>query len=125
MVGTNGARLLRLTARYADAWNTTWITDVAELVPLLGALDAACAEVGRDPKTLERSACVHLDMPDRVGRFPYGDFVPPPARTASENAEALRAYARAGLSHVMVWLDPCTPAGVAAFRQTLGELDGS
>jgi alkanesulfonate monooxygenase SsuD/methylene tetrahydromethanopterin reductase-like flavin-dependent oxidoreductase (luciferase family) len=124
IVGTNGERLLRLTAKYADGWNTTWIADPAELLPLLAAVDAACAEVGRDPLTLERSACVYLDLPDRVGRFPTRPaFVPPPARSAAENAEALRDYARAGLSHVMLWLDPNTPAAVSAFGDVIEILD--
>jgi alkanesulfonate monooxygenase SsuD/methylene tetrahydromethanopterin reductase-like flavin-dependent oxidoreductase (luciferase family) len=130
VVGTNGERLLRLTAKYADGWNTTWIASPGELTPLLAAVDRACAEVGRDPKTLERSACVYLDMPDRCGRF--GDsrpafvpqaFVPPPARDAEGNAAALRAYAAMGIAHVMLWLDPSTPAGVTAFGDTLAILD--
>jgi alkanesulfonate monooxygenase SsuD/methylene tetrahydromethanopterin reductase-like flavin-dependent oxidoreductase (luciferase family) len=119
MVGTNGERLLRLTARYADAWNTTWIASPTELMPLLQAVDAACAEAGRDPSTLERSACIYLDMPGRIGRFPRPEFVPPPVRTVAENADELRTYAELGLSHVMVWLDPCTPESVAAFGESL------
>jgi alkanesulfonate monooxygenase SsuD/methylene tetrahydromethanopterin reductase-like flavin-dependent oxidoreductase (luciferase family) len=136
MIGTQGERMLRLTAKYADAWNTTWIASVEELGPLIAAVDAACAEVGRDPASLERSACVYLDMPERIGRFPRNstggtgwssnpEFVPPPARTPAENAEALRDYARAGLSHVMLWLDPSTPAGVTAFGEVLHLLDSA
>ena len=123
MFGTNGERLLKLAAKYGDSWNTTWIASPEELVPLMAAVDAACAAVGRDPATLERSACVYLDMPDRVGRFPRPEFVPPPARSAEENAEALREYARAGLSHVMLWLDPSTPEGVTQFGRVLELLD--
>lgn len=125
IVGTNGPRLLRLTAKYADGWNTTWISSVDELTPLMAAVDQACAEAGRDPATLERSACVYLDMPNRVGRYTRRDveFIPPPARTHEENAQALRDYAAAGLSHVMVWLDPNTPAGVTEFGKVLEILD--
>ena len=123
MFGTNGERLLKLAATYGDSWNTTWIASPEELIPLMAAVDAACASVGRDPATLERSACVYLDMPDRVGRFPRPSFVPPPARSAAENAEALREYARAGLSHVMLWLDPNTPEGVTEFGRVLEVLD--
>lgn len=125
MIGTQGERMLRLTARYADAWNTTWIASLEELAPLMAAVDAACADVGRDPATLERSACVYLDMPQRtgLGRFRKPGFVPPPARSAAENAEVLRDFARAGLSHVMLWLDPYTPDGVTAFGEVLQLLD--
>jgi alkanesulfonate monooxygenase SsuD/methylene tetrahydromethanopterin reductase-like flavin-dependent oxidoreductase (luciferase family) len=123
IVGTNGERLLRLTARHADGWNTTWIADPGELDPLMAAVDAACQEVGRDPATLKRSACIFLDMEDRVGRFPREMYPTPPARTAEENAGALRAYATKGLAHVMVWPDPCTPASVLEFGNALELLD--
>jgi alkanesulfonate monooxygenase SsuD/methylene tetrahydromethanopterin reductase-like flavin-dependent oxidoreductase (luciferase family) len=125
LVGTNGERLLRTAARYADGWNTTWIADPSELIPLRAAVDAACAEVGRDPATLGRSACVYLDLPNPIGRFGghRPEFVPPPAREAAGNADALRAYAAAGLDHVMLWLDPATPEAVRAFGETLAILD--
>lgn len=129
LVGTNGERLLRLTAKYADGWNTTWIASPDELTPLIAAVDRACAEVGRDRSSLERSACVYLDLADRTGRFGghvprhAGAFVPPPARDAAGNAAALREYAALGLSHVMLWLDPSTPEGVTAFGETLALLD--
>jgi alkanesulfonate monooxygenase SsuD/methylene tetrahydromethanopterin reductase-like flavin-dependent oxidoreductase (luciferase family) len=123
MFGTNGERLLKLAAKYGDSWNTTWIASPEELTPLMAAVDAACESVGRNPATLERTACVYLDMEDRVGRFPNPKFVAPPARNAAENAQALREYADAGLSHVMLWLDPNTPAGVTEFGKALEILD--
>lgn len=127
MIGTNGERLLKVAAKYADSWNTTWIADPAELDPLRVAVDAACNAVGRDPKTLERTACIYLDMLDRQGRFVGHNpsFEPPPARDAAGNAEALRVYADAGLSHVMIWLDPATPEAVTRFGETLAILDRS
>lgn len=124
LVGTNGDRLLKLTARFADGWNTTWIHDVSEVPPLRAKVDAACAAVGRDPATLSRSACVFLDLPGRIGRtVPGNDFVPPPPRDAEGNAEALLTYAAEGLDHVMLWLDPSTPEAVTAFGETLSVLD--
>ena len=123
VVGTNGERLLKLTAKYADGWNTTWLVDPDELDPLKELVDAACDAVGRDPLTLDRSACIYLDMPDHVGRFPRLGFVPPPARSHEGNAEMLHKWAEKGLNHVMIWLDPNTPAGVTEFAKTLEILD--
>jgi alkanesulfonate monooxygenase SsuD/methylene tetrahydromethanopterin reductase-like flavin-dependent oxidoreductase (luciferase family) len=123
VVGTNGERLLKLAAKWADGWNTTWIADPAELDPLLTAVDAACEQVGREPDTFERSACIFLDSLNRAGRFPTAKYPIPPARSASDNADALRAYAAKGIAHVMVWPDPCTPAGVLEFGSVLEELD--
>lgn len=53
LVGASGPRMLRLTATYADEWNTRG--PVAEVTPRLQALDEACREVGRDPRDILRS----------------------------------------------------------------------
>jgi F420-dependent oxidoreductase-like protein len=55
IVGGGGEkRTLRLAARYADACNL--FGDAAELRHKLAVLDRHCAEVGRDPGEVERSA---------------------------------------------------------------------
>lgn len=51
--GTHGPRGLRAAARWADVAN--WNCDLSEFRRLSGVLDAACAEVGRDPATIGRS----------------------------------------------------------------------
>jgi alkanesulfonate monooxygenase SsuD/methylene tetrahydromethanopterin reductase-like flavin-dependent oxidoreductase (luciferase family) len=48
---------------------------------------------------------------------------PPLTGSPAEIAAGLRAYADAGVSHVQVWLEPNTPAGIAAFAPVLEELD--
>ena len=58
MVGTKGHKMLRLTARYADIWNVYWTSTNNSpdgVPPLRERVDEACAEVGRDPATLERT----------------------------------------------------------------------
>jgi hypothetical protein len=42
----------------------------------------------------------------------------------AEIAERLRAYARAGIGHVVVWLDPDTVEGIEAFAPVLYLVDG-
>jgi probable F420-dependent oxidoreductase len=54
MVGTGSPRMLRLTARHADEWNT-WGTP-EEVTRRRGLLLAACEKEGRDPATLRVSA---------------------------------------------------------------------
>jgi F420-dependent oxidoreductase-like protein len=52
-LGAKGPRMLRIVARYADAWNSS---GTAEQVRERNAiLDEACAEVGRDPREVLRS----------------------------------------------------------------------
>ncbi len=48
---------------------------------------------------------------------------PPATGSPEELAELLRGYAREGITHVQVWLDPSTVAGVEAFAPVLDLLD--
>jgi F420-dependent oxidoreductase-like protein len=52
--GTGKPRSVRLAARYADEYNISSSTP-AEVRDILGRLDQACAEIGRDPASLTRS----------------------------------------------------------------------
>ena len=125
IVGTNGDRLLRVAARHADGWNTTWISDPNAVAPLQAAVDRACDEVGRDPGTLSRSACVYLTLPDGRGRFPTRSPEEPEPAEPGRIVETLHRFAAAGIDHVMVWLDPKTPSALEAFGAVLAELDRS
>ena len=54
MVGGGGVKTMRLAAQYADIWN---LPDAAieRFTERMAILDQHCADLGRDPKTLERS----------------------------------------------------------------------
>lgn len=57
MVGAFGPKMLRLAARHADEWNVS-SAGPARYRRLAGEFERACAEVGRDPRTVRRSwAC--------------------------------------------------------------------
>ena len=118
-----GPRMLDLTARYADGWNT-WFSGtgntVEGLLPLLEKVDAACEAAGRDPSTLERSAAVIVEVGPHEPSAMTG---PPLTGSTTEIAAGLHAYADAGVSHVQVWLEPNTPAGIEAFAPVLEELN--
>lgn len=122
MVGTDGPRLLRLAARTADIWNTTWTRSVDEILPRLAALDAACDEVGRPRESIERSACIHLDLPGAKGVWSATGTSTPNPLTKSEAAEHLMTYASAGVGHLMLWLDPCTDEAVHQAGEIVQEL---
>ena len=91
-----GPRMLDLTARYADGWNT-WFSStgntVEGLLPLLEKVDAACEAAGRDPATLERSAAVIVEVGPHEPSAMTG---PPLTGSPAEIAAGLRAYADAG-----------------------------
>jgi alkanesulfonate monooxygenase SsuD/methylene tetrahydromethanopterin reductase-like flavin-dependent oxidoreductase (luciferase family) len=128
MIGASGARVLRLTARFADVWNRDFDKVNPELEPFspedLTAwrprVDAACVKVGRDPATLERTAAVLVDLPIAPGREGWNALTGSPEELAS----GLRNYASAGFSHVQIWLEPSTIAGIEAFAPVLELLDG-
>jgi hypothetical protein len=79
----------------------------------------------RDP--LVRSALVlvlgGLVVAGRRGLGVTAQEATPAALTAEEMVAALRAYARAGLTRVDVWLFPNTLEGLDAFAPVLERLD--
>ena len=84
-------------------------------------------EVGRDPAAIERTVAVLVRMPGGTGRV-MGDTdarmaVPPLEGSAEVLAEGLLAYAREGIGHVQLVLDPITEASVAALAPVLERLD--
>ena len=71
LVGTRSPRMLRITARYADQWNT-WATPEQAAAPR-AALFEACDAVGRDPATIWTSVNALIEFDART---------PPPGRAA-------------------------------------------
>jgi alkanesulfonate monooxygenase SsuD/methylene tetrahydromethanopterin reductase-like flavin-dependent oxidoreductase (luciferase family) len=65
IIGARGRRTLRIVAAYADEWNVTRVT-FEDYAAKRGALEASCAELGRDPRAIARS----LMLPVIVGRTP-------------------------------------------------------
>ena len=129
MIGSIGPRMLRLAMPHADAWNV-WFGDTGNSpdgVPRLRELvDAACREVGRDPAQVERTVAVQVRLPGGHGRI-QGDYAkpgaPPLEGDPDEVAEVLRAYAREGIGHVQLVLDPITRGSIEAFAPVLARLD--
>jgi len=117
MVGTDGPRLLQLTAQYADMWNTTWSYSVDEVKPRLTALDAACEQAGRDPATIGRSCCVFVDVDGANGVYTQLGVSIPNPRTPEGVAELIGSYADAGVDHLMMWLDPYTDEAIEQLAQ--------
>ena len=113
LVAAFGPRMLRLTARHADAWNTAWFGAPDDrLRERLEALDAALAAEGRDPATVERTVGIEIRDPELV----------PPAEEDGEDrafegsvdelAEAIGAYEALGIGHLIVVLQPMTEASL-------------
>jgi len=128
MVGTTGPRMLRLAAAHADGWNAwcSWFGNRPEgIAKLRDSVDAACADVGRDPSTLERTVAVLVHVGDgpMTRRGGPVDQAPPLKGSPDELAAELRAFAREGIAHVQLVLDPINVESIeriAPVLETLG-----
>jgi len=116
LVGGIGPRLLKLSAQYADLWNTGYMGKPETMAEPLAKIEAACREVGRDPATLGITALVGLWFPDLQAKRP-GIFDHTLTGTVPELAAAMRGYAELGVQHIMFQCEPYTPEA----RQRLTE----
>ena len=129
LIGSNGPRMLRITMATADAWNS-WFSDFGNRPDGIGRLrdvvDAACRDVGRDPAEIARTVAVMVQLPGGGGRI-QGGYVenPPEPLTGSPAvmAEALHAFAGAGIGHVQLVLDPISADSIRSVGAVLTELD--
>ena len=103
--GGEGPRMLKLTARYADLWNTGYMGTPDTLVEPRAKIEAACREVGRDPVTLGITALIGLWFPDLQANKP-SFFDNPLTGTAREIAAAMHGYAELGVQHIMFQCEP-------------------
>ena len=104
LVAGDRPRMLRLTARYADAWNTAWFGLPGQrLGQRLAGLRAALQAEGRDPATLRRTVGMDCELAD-PGQTGGGSFAGP----IDELARAIDAYERLGIDDLIVRLQPST-----------------
>ena len=102
LVAGNGPRILRLTARYAEAWNTAWFAEPDERLRKRGAaLETALEEEGRDPSTLRRTVGMYVAdpavAPDESDAF---------TGSVGELAETLMRFGELGFADVIAVLEP-------------------
>lgn len=104
LIAAKGERMLRLTARHADAWQTAWFGLPDErYAERHDHLLAACDAEGRDPATLELT--VGVDVSD-------AEDGPHLALDAQAIADGLAAWASQGIGHLQIGMPMTTPATV-------------
>ncbi len=126
MVGSTGARVLAATLPSVDVWNTwyDWYGNTAEgLGSKLREIDDACERAGRDPATLERSACVLVRLGDTAER-PDEAGVSPLSGPLHGIGASLREIAAAGADELILVLDPITEGSIRALGSVVAELHG-
>jgi alkanesulfonate monooxygenase SsuD/methylene tetrahydromethanopterin reductase-like flavin-dependent oxidoreductase (luciferase family) len=113
LIASHKPRMLQLTARYADQWNTAWLGHVEALAERRDPLVAACTELGRDPNTLEITVGVNVKFPELGIELEEIDPAKTIAGSVDDVAAAIRAYAGAGVGHLVCALEPLTTESVA------------
>lgn len=106
LVGSFGPRMFRLTAKYADMWNTAYLSGANSLYEPLTKMHAACQEVGRDPASLQITVTVALAFPD-LGKPPA--YMERYLSGSSEDiAKEIKEFENLGVSQLMFHCSPYT-----------------
>jgi probable F420-dependent oxidoreductase len=125
MVGTTGPRQLAATLPYVDSWNTwwDWFGNTPEGFAVHNAdVTAAAQQAGRDPREIERSACLLVALDPASGERPSGE-VAPITGTPDHVARALHDLAEAGAHEAILVLNPISEASVRQCAGVLAALD--
>jgi alkanesulfonate monooxygenase SsuD/methylene tetrahydromethanopterin reductase-like flavin-dependent oxidoreductase (luciferase family) len=84
----------------------------------MSRIEAACREVGRDPRTLGVTALIGLWFPDLRPNKPV--FLDNPLiGTPEEIATAMRGYAALGVRHIMFQCEPHTTESLAQLTKAV------
>jgi alkanesulfonate monooxygenase SsuD/methylene tetrahydromethanopterin reductase-like flavin-dependent oxidoreductase (luciferase family) len=104
LVGTASPRMARLTAQWADEWNTWGNPDEAER--RLGVFREACTKADRDPATLHKSAQAMVVLTDDTTRAEQMRGTLPADRSvvgsAGEVVDVVGRYAELGFDEFIV-----------------------
>jgi alkanesulfonate monooxygenase SsuD/methylene tetrahydromethanopterin reductase-like flavin-dependent oxidoreductase (luciferase family) len=107
LVGGMGTKLLKVSARHADAVNFAWNTPLDTYEERLGVLAKHCDKVGRDYDSIRKSAGLHLAL----GGVESGTVAPYMKytgerkweyKTPEEAAEFIRGYVDLGVDHFVI-----------------------
>lgn len=125
-IAAGGPKMLRLVARYADAWNWWgWDETIDEIIeriaPIVAELDQACVEVGRDNTEIERTFDLYSVVPPG---FPpdVSPMSQPVSGSTGEIAEALLRLRAIGIDEVRCDLTDKTEAGIEAMAPVVEAL---
>ncbi|MEI8410537.1 MULTISPECIES: LLM class flavin-dependent oxidoreductase [unclassified Kribbella] len=111
LVAGHRPRMMRLTAEWADVWNTAWYGAASEKVEdRLGTLRDAVKAAGKPDGAVAATVGVVVRDPDQAA-------VPDPHPgaidgTIPELAEAMTAYQKLGIDQLIVSPEPMTPRSV-------------
>jgi alkanesulfonate monooxygenase SsuD/methylene tetrahydromethanopterin reductase-like flavin-dependent oxidoreductase (luciferase family) len=113
-------RMLGLTARHANAWNTAWYAGPDDrLRAQFAAMDEALKVEGRDPATLRRTVGVAVRDPD-ASDDRGSDEAPVFFGSVDEMAALFDAYEELGADDVILELGPKTERSLDRVAEAIG-----
>ena len=125
ILGAKGPRMLRIGLPHVDGWNawhSVFENKLDGLIPLLRKIDQACVDAGRRPEDVERHVTALVALPGATGRM-AGDAekrsVIPISGEPEVLANTLTDYAKQGVAHVQLVLDPITADSVEQIAPVL------
>ncbi len=128
MVGSTKPRMLSITAPHVQYWNEWWSNygNTPEgFATLKARVDGAIAAAGR-LEDVKATCAVYVQLPNGTGRSMGSASAAKALRgTPLELADQLRAFAKAGATHVQLVVDPITNDSIEALAPVLLELDRS
>lgn len=119
-VAAKGPRLTRTAVQFADALISIWPANLAQVTAERSRINAACADVGRDPSTIEHIIGTHLYLPAGTPNEIGDNAI---SGSTDEIVATLRSFADAGVAHVVVDLRPdVSMAGIAELGEIVARL---
>jgi alkanesulfonate monooxygenase SsuD/methylene tetrahydromethanopterin reductase-like flavin-dependent oxidoreductase (luciferase family) len=108
LIASKGERMLRLTAHWADAWNTAWYGSIDDtLRERTAGIDAALDAAGRDRASLRKTVGIRLHEPGQLGDDARGTDAD--ATGLADLFDELEAF---GYQDALVWAVGKTTAAV-------------
>ena len=113
-----------------SALTRVWFSDTdnnpAGVPPLRQLVDEHARAAGRDPADIERTVAVLVRMPRGQGRLDgsgHASRIRPLEGDPEAMAEELRAYAREGIAHVQLVVDPIDLEAIRGLQPVVTALD--
>ncbi|GAA1160321.1 LLM class flavin-dependent oxidoreductase [Kribbella jejuensis] len=120
LVAGHRPRMMKLTAQWADAWNTAWYgTPNPQVEERLETLRQALSTASRPPNTMTTTVGILVRDPDQPSTDPNPNAIP-----VQELPEAITAYEKLGVDHLIISPDPMTPRTVERIAKAKGHLPG-
>jgi probable F420-dependent oxidoreductase len=126
MIGSTGSRVLSIALPHVDAWNTWYDLYgntpegfARENAKVTATLEAA----GRDPRTVERSACVLVVLDRSAVERPVEEGVAAVEGSPDRIATRLRKLAEAGADEAILVVSPITERSIRHLGEAVALLD--